>query len=148
MVRASDMPKGGFDEALEIVSDGLFFMETLIGGKAYGFIDGTYSRYRRHAGNVTYHRDKGLMDLARMFRIVRDRYPSYRRDADLGEANLVLYGHGLKCLQEGDAREAVSYFKKSLAMNPRNMKTWFRIVQASLARVGFRTSRGRSQIQR
>jgi hypothetical protein len=57
MVRAESMPAHGFDSRLPRSSDWLFFMETLLGNGAdaegAGVVPGTYSRYRRHDGNVT-----------------------------------------------------------------------------------------------
>jgi hypothetical protein len=51
MVRTSSIPEYGFDTRLPMVSDWKFQIDCLLGGGEYGFIDGVYTRYRRHGEN-------------------------------------------------------------------------------------------------
>lgn len=53
MVRAKDTPSDGFDVAVPVASDWLFWVETLVNGGTIDYIDEILGRYRRHSGNVT-----------------------------------------------------------------------------------------------
>ncbi|MDD4927938.1 MAG: glycosyltransferase family 2 protein [Gallionella sp.] len=132
MVRTECIPKHGFEAALPMVSDGMFFTETLMGGGGFGYIQGTYGRYRKHDNNITNQWDRCVADLAKFFDIIRQRYPSYLKDADIGEANIIRYGYGLKYLNEGDAKKATSLFLQGIRVNPLGYKLWIRLFQSIL----------------
>ncbi len=74
MVRTSNIPYSGFDPAVSFVSDGLFFIETLIKGGAFGYIKGVYGRYRRHDNNITNQWDRCVDDFVKVLQIIRERY--------------------------------------------------------------------------
>jgi glycosyltransferase involved in cell wall biosynthesis len=53
MLRASAIPINGYDLRLSTVSDWKLWIDTLASGGQYGYIDGIYSRYRRHNKSIT-----------------------------------------------------------------------------------------------
>jgi glycosyltransferase involved in cell wall biosynthesis len=53
MARASALPSYGFDERLPIVSDWKLWIDCLASGGLFGYVDGIYARYRRHAKNLS-----------------------------------------------------------------------------------------------
>ncbi|HEY5106457.1 MAG TPA: glycosyltransferase [Caulobacteraceae bacterium] len=57
MVRASSTPASGFDIRTPIVSDWMYWIDTLSGGGKIGYLDQVLGRYRRHGNNVTTIRD-------------------------------------------------------------------------------------------
>lgn len=132
MVRANSMPKHGFDPSFQIVSDGIFFTELLMAGGEYGYINGIYGRYRKHSNNITNQWYRCVDDLSKYPDTIRVRYPQYKRDADIGEANIIYYGYGLKHLKEGDAKKAISFFWRGIKQNPLGGKLWLRFGQAVL----------------
>lgn len=77
MVRADVMPTDGFDERLPSVSDYLCWVECLGEAGEYGYIEGTYARYRRHDGNITNNLDLCLVDLMKTYDILQEKYPHY-----------------------------------------------------------------------
>lgn len=133
MVRARSAPKRGFDPALKWVSDGLYFTETLMGGGVYGYVPGIYARCRKHDNNITSQWEMCVKDLSNFYEIIRERYPQYRKDADIGEANVIIYGYGLGRLKMGEAKRAISQFWKGIRRNPLGYKLWVRLIQAVFA---------------
>tara|TARA_R110001592_G_scaffold113807_2_gene313105 strand:- start:1102 stop:2001 length:900 start_codon:yes stop_codon:yes gene_type:complete len=138
MVRTDSIPKHGFDSQLPTVSDGMFFNETLMGGGEFGHIEGVYARYRKHDNNVTNQWQRCVDDLSKYFEIIRQRYPDYKRDADIGEANIVIYGYGLKFMNEGDLKQAASFFWQGIKTNPLGFKLWARFAQTLYKGISFR----------
>jgi glycosyltransferase involved in cell wall biosynthesis len=130
MVRGDRVPAGGFNSALPLVSDGLFFTETLIPNGNYGYIDGVHARYRKHASNITNQWDRCVDDFSKYFEIVRNKYPQYAMYANKGEANILVYGRGLRLLQNGKRIEALQLFIRGLRVNPTGWKLWVRLFQA------------------
>lgn len=130
MVRADSVPKHGFDPSVSTVSDGLFFIETLMAGGEFGAISGVFGRYRKHNNNITVQWDRCVSDLAKVFEILKERYPIYLRDIVIGEANVILYGYGLKHLREGKLWEAILFFRDGISTNPFGYKLWVRLAQA------------------
>ena len=57
-------------------------------------------------------------------------YPQYAKDADNGEANLLVYGCGLRLLHSGKRAEALQLFFRGLKVNPAGWKLWVRMFQA------------------
>ena len=53
VVRRAKSPKNGFDERLPIVSDWLYWMQSLANGGEIIYIDEVLGKYRRHDKNVT-----------------------------------------------------------------------------------------------
>lgn len=135
MVRRSRTPKTGFDAALGMVSDGLFFTETLVNGGLFGYIPGVYARYRKHDTNITRQWERCVNDLEKYFEIVRVRYPQYSSDAKIGEANLLDYGRGLKRLEQGDVKSALALFWRGIKKNPLGYKLWVRLTQAAFSAI-------------
>lgn len=137
MIRSDSAPKRGFDSALGLVSDGLFFTETLMNGGRFGYIPGVYARYRKHDSNITNQWARCVNDLESYYRIIKERYPQYRADVQIGEANLLDYGRGLRSLQEGDAIKATQLFWHGIKKNPMGYKLWIRLMQATFSALVF-----------
>ena len=53
MVRASKIPQNGFNNALPVAADWLFWCECLLNGGEIHYIDEILGRYRRHNNNIT-----------------------------------------------------------------------------------------------
>ena len=53
MVRSDKTPKQGFDEDLNVASDWLFWIETLLPNGKICYIDEILGKYRRHENNIT-----------------------------------------------------------------------------------------------
>lgn len=103
MLRASAMPKGGFDERISHGSDWLFWIRTAENGKVR-YIDRVLGRYRRHGTNVT--GDPALQRaltqdlLATMMILLADK-PDYTPEIS-ARTGLILLAFGKR--QSGNAR--------------------------------------------
>jgi glycosyltransferase involved in cell wall biosynthesis len=53
MLRAAAMPAYGYDERVAIISDWKLWIDCLAGGGYFGYVEGIYARYRRHAQSLT-----------------------------------------------------------------------------------------------
>ncbi len=53
MVRRDVIPSYGFDERLPIVSDGKMWIDCVLGGQEWGYVDGIFAKFRRHSANIT-----------------------------------------------------------------------------------------------
>lgn len=81
VIRASAIPPDGFNKDIKIASDWIFMVDCLAApGRKLGFIDGVYSRYRKHARSVTALKSAAIRDDAAMtLRILAEKYPQHRR---------------------------------------------------------------------
>ena len=52
MIRASAMPRSGYDDRLRIASDWKLWIDCLAAGGEYGYVEGVLARYRRHQRSV------------------------------------------------------------------------------------------------
>lgn len=130
MIRADRTPRSGFNPNLSLVSDGLFFTEVLVPDGVYGYINKVYAKYRRHSSNITNQWDKCVNDFSQYFDIIKANYPQYMRDAEIGRANILLYGRGLRLLRAGFPKKAVRIFMAGLKINPAGVKLWVRLFQS------------------
>lgn len=73
------MPEGfnlAFDESIPVASDWLFWIEALHRqGGEIGFIDGVYSRYRKHTNNISTVSNHWLDDALKTLSIIDHKYP-------------------------------------------------------------------------
>ncbi len=101
MARRSSFPIGGFNSQMRYVSDHLFWIECLIGGGKFGFVDGVHGRYRRHSENITNKADTCLDDVASMFDHIDRVHPQYRESTRIGRWNLVDWPRGISLIRNG-----------------------------------------------
>lgn len=129
MVRTEKIPPHGFDEALAVVSDYMMWIEVLARGGIYGYVNGTYARYRRHSTNVSNNHLIMLSDMERTLRLFSERYPQYRHSCSYALAVHLPYTSGVLLLQKGKKREARNKFLGAICANPFFIKAWLRLVQ-------------------
>jgi len=89
MVRCSAFPTGGFNSRLKYASDHLFWIECLLNGGEYGYIDAVLGRYRRHSNNITNQSEVCLADIEEMFNYLEQAYPQYIKLIIQGRINLL-----------------------------------------------------------
>ena len=84
MVRSRCTPRQGFERAITVASDWLYWIETLAGGGTIEFIDQILGRYRKHDKSVTRRMGGSLnqatIDHLTSCYILAGRYPAYRRE--------------------------------------------------------------------
>lgn len=118
MVRASAMPAHRYDPRVPVASDWLLWIECLAAGGHYGYVDGVFARYRRHADNVTRTlnptaRDDLFVTLA----LVEARYPHLVASARHARAGMFRLA-GLHAFRRGDVATARAYWRHSLLEKP------------------------------
>ena len=105
VLRREAMPAGGFDERLPMVSDLKLYIDTVGRDGVHGVIPGVWSRYRRHAGNVSHARRKQMFDeLSDTYRLVAAEQPWFARDCELGLA-CAHYTYGCSDIADGHLRQ-------------------------------------------
>jgi glycosyltransferase involved in cell wall biosynthesis len=129
MVRASCMPKHGFDEAIPIASDLLFWVEVLSQGGEYGYVNDVFVQYRDHAGNVSKRYSEMLADAENTYNIIATRYPAYRAIAEDSMTKHVLYFGGVRYLGLGDKVTAREKLISAIKRKPLFVKAWIRLLQ-------------------
>jgi glycosyltransferase involved in cell wall biosynthesis len=143
MFSRTTMPAHGFDPAIPVHSDAMMWIECLVNGGDYVFINSIFAKYRRHSMNVTIDVDLGFDDRTIMFELLRERYPQYGNWIEIGYANLVVYPKAVVSIREGLLREAIERLFASMKKSPSNYKIYLRFLQVlSLAvRRSFRVTR-------
>jgi len=102
MVRATAIPPYGFDARLSVASDWKLWIDCLVNGGYYGYVEGVYARYRRHSHNVTsLYSEIGQDDQFVTLALVESRYPHLVEDCRNKRA-AQLYGIGLHYLRCGE----------------------------------------------
>jgi len=129
MVKASAIPAHGFEEAIPIASDLLFWIEVLSSGGSFGYVDGVYARYRRHASNISARHASMLQDVESSYRIAAARYPEYRDLCMDAIIRHVVYFGGVRHLAAGDKAAARRQFLRTIRMKPLFAKAWLRLLQ-------------------
>jgi glycosyltransferase involved in cell wall biosynthesis len=129
MVRSSCMPKHGFDEAIPIASDLLFWIEVLSLGGEYGYVDDVFVQYRDHDNNVSKRYSEMLVDAENTYKIIAARYPVYRAIAENSIIRHVLYFGGVRYLELGDKLEARKKLISAIRCKPLFIKAWIRLLQ-------------------
>lgn len=126
MVRAACIPAGGFNERIRVASDLLFYIEVLMDGGEYGYVVGTYARYRRHKNSVSLKRMDMLADVEKTYLYIADQYPQYREACKDSIVRHVIYYAGVLKLRAGDRRSARSSFLSAIKAKPLYLKSWIR----------------------
>lgn len=130
MVRAEIIPAHGFEEELPIVSDYLMWIECLVDGGEFGYVEGVYARYRRHNGNVTNNKLKNLENHEKSLKWIMSKYPLYQAACQQALVRQVIYGKGCYYLQLENSHEAKRYFWDVIQNDPFYFKAWARLFQA------------------
>lgn len=121
MVRCSFFPQEGFNSDLRYVSDQLFWIECLMAGGEYGYIDEVLGRYRRHSNNITSQVDICLSDIQQMFNYLEKKYPKYKRDITKGRINQVDCPKGIWLIKSGSLFKGMTLLLRVLLMSPRRI---------------------------
>jgi glycosyltransferase involved in cell wall biosynthesis len=117
MVRRSALPIGGYDERLPIMSDWKLWIDCLSDNGIFGYINGVYSRYRRHDGNVT----SGLPqqcfeDELTTLALVEAAYPRFIGACRHHRARC-FQAKGMRHLRKGEKVEARAYLASAVYQN-------------------------------
>lgn len=129
MIRASKLPKGGFNESV-IVCDLMMWIEILARGGEFGYVKGTYAKYRRHRSNVTNNYFSTLHDLKKMFILISKKYPQFQQRCNDSIIRNVIYTSGVISLKEGEKDSARKIFIAVIKKKPFYIKAWIRLVQS------------------
>ncbi|NTV64752.1 MAG: glycosyltransferase [Oscillochloris sp.] len=115
MIRAAAAPNYGFDERVGLASDWKLWIDCLRDGGQFGFIEGVYARYRRHANNLTSVRSGGATQFQRILsetlttiQLVESEQPMLQADCRYARA-LQTYACGVSYLLYGDSAVARRY---------------------------------------
>lgn len=136
MVRRSAIPTHGFDESLPNVSDFMLWVECLIPKGKYGYVEGTYARYRRHGSNISNNTSVMLADVEKTLILVATRYPEYINECRKALGRLVHYVRGVSFLKQGQNESAYKEFMNTLKIDFLYFRAWVRLLQL-LLRVAF-----------
>lgn len=129
MVRKSSIPNHGFEEAIPIASDFLFWIEVLMAGGKFGYIEGVFAKYRSHDGNVTKRFSETFRDLECTYNIIAKRYPKYSKISKIMLVKHAIYFAGVVHLWHGDKIKARERFIKTITIKPLYLKAWIRLLQ-------------------
>jgi glycosyltransferase involved in cell wall biosynthesis len=130
MVRSDALPPWGFREELPIVSDIMLWIDILASGGEYGFVEGTYARYRKHDANVTNDPFRHLDEVRRTLEFTRRDYPQYADAVRYAEVRRLLYDPGVAMLASGRRQQARKAFADVLRREPTFVKAWIRLAQS------------------
>lgn len=130
MLRTSAIPAHGFEPRLPNVSDHHLYIEILANGSVYGYVDGIYARYRKHANNITHQKEKMIREIQNSLYIIAEQYPEFKKDCNYAKWSLVQYGYGITKFYRGDYVNAFCIFFNIAMRIPFCYKVWFRLVQS------------------
>lgn len=130
MVRASAIPEHGFEERLPTVSDFMLWVECLIADKRYGYIPGTYAKYRKHDNNISNQASTMLADVEKTLMLISARYPMYAKQSRKAMGRLTHYVRGVDYLKNGNKHDAYREFIAALRTNPFYFRAWVRLIQS------------------
>jgi glycosyltransferase involved in cell wall biosynthesis len=130
MVRASRIPPHGFDETLPVVSDQMMWVDVLREDGEFGFVPGTYARYRKHDTNVTNDPLRHLGDVERYLRNVAERHPTFAPTVAWATTRRLYYDVGIAMMAVGRKPEARRKFIAAIRREPWFAKAWVRLAQS------------------
>lgn len=133
MIRADKIPTHGFDDKLSLVGDFLLAVEVLADGGEFGFVPGTYARYRRHGSNVSGDIAAMAIDAQRALDLIEERYPQYAADCRRARARAT-DSLGVQHLRDGHGKAAREAFVDAIRLDPFFAKPWVRLAQTLLPR--------------
>jgi glycosyltransferase involved in cell wall biosynthesis len=121
MARASAMQPHRYDGRFGLMCDWKFWIDVLASsGGGYGTIDGTFSRYRRHAGSMTWD-DSTLLgriaDVLMTLGAVESAYPTLIRECRIYRAKIFLKLAAVR-LTAAESRAARQYLWAALRSDP------------------------------
>ena len=129
MVRASAIPEHGFEKTLFTVSDFMLWVECLISDKEYGYISGTYAKYRKHQNNISNQMPTMLADVEKTLMMISSRYPIFANQSRKAMGRLIHYVRGVHSLKNGNRHDAYQEFVTTLRSNPFYFRAWARLIQ-------------------
>ena len=129
MVRADRIPSYGFDERLSLVSDYKFFVDVVGEDGEFGYIPGTYARYRRHGSNASANAPAMIADVARALALVEGQFPQFARECRGMAARLVQFQRGQLRLAQGDRSAARRDFLKAIREEPTFVRPWIALMK-------------------
>ena len=129
MVRTGALPAWGFREELPMVSDIMMWVDILAAGGEFGFVDGTYARYRKHDSNVSNDPTRYLHEVRHGLELARRNYPEYEDAIRYAEVRRLFYDQGVAMLTRGRKEEARHAFLGALGREPAFLKAWIRLLQ-------------------
>lgn len=132
MVRRDRIPPYGFDDQLRTVSDQLLWVDVIRTDGLFGYVEGTFARYRRHSANVTASAFANLDEVERYLNIVRERYPEFRNAVRYAVTRRLFYDVAVAMLQAGRKEEARARLLHALRREPWLGRAWIRIAQSYL----------------
>lgn len=130
MVRTSKIPPHGYDEAMPIVSDYIFWIEVLATGGKFGYVPGVYARYRRHSFNVTSKSIAILKDVDKTLNIVKERYPQYKKSCEYALRKHVKYAEAVLRIQNKENEQARKICLNLIKDYPFDPKVYLRLLQS------------------
>lgn len=101
MVRKDKIPSYGYDERIQIASDGLFWIETLENGGKICYINEVLGRYRIHGNNVSRSKCSEMaLDYLFLQSKLLTKYPEYARDIlrNYSDSLFLLAKHNIKSI--------------------------------------------------
>lgn len=107
------------DERIKYASDWLWYIDILMKERGnIGYIDGVWSRYRRHCNNITGKSkfDQQYQEVMLSLEIASDKYPLLRRVAKLAIAERK-FAFSLKNLMEGYYFESLKLFWEAISLD-------------------------------
>jgi glycosyltransferase involved in cell wall biosynthesis len=118
MVRASAIPRGGFDERIPVCSDWKFAIDVLCRGGRFGYVPGVFGRYRIHGNNATVvQRPQTWTDTLVGIAIIEAEHPELAGSCRAARAH-AYYQRGVAALRDGLVDEARCCFAFSLKTMP------------------------------
>jgi hypothetical protein len=81
-------------------------IEVLAAGGRFGYIRGTYARYRRHRNNITNYRQNIIDDIERTLIIVEHRYPNLRKSCEFAKLKHVIFERAMIDVSAGRFSDA------------------------------------------
>ena len=129
MVRSDRIPPHGFNEELPVVSDQMLWVDVIRDDGLFGYVRGTWARYRRHSANVTNDPYANLGDIARYLEIVAERYPQFAGAARYAVTRRLYYDVAVAMLKSNRKKEARSKLLQALRREPLFARAWVRLAQ-------------------
>lgn len=117
VVRASDLPAGGFDERLPVVSDWLYYIEVAAKGRV-GFIPHTLARYRKHGNQASFRTYELLDESLKNLDIAKQKLPLLVGIDDaiaIGKSRYIL-GEAYRQLIVGRKTESRNLIKRAISL--------------------------------
>ncbi|GGO20006.1 glycosyltransferase family 2 protein [Deinococcus humi] len=135
MVRRSSCPVNGFNVGIPRANDWLFYLESMLNGYVMR-IDGVFSGYRMHNGNIT--RNSLIDDMHKTYEHIRYLRPDLTSFANRAEA-IACYHEGRKLLNIGEHTKAQSIFLKGIKLSPLYFRLWTWFMFSGLGKHGIKT---------